>query len=417
MRFRTLPTVVASLATLGLCVFASPVFTAPSAAPARMVSSSALQAAGALPTAPVPQSVSPRPVRAGGAGDLTVRPATAAAGSSCTEPACPVVYQPQHGPVQHSPRVYLVLWGQDWPRTGYKGTATAAAAYAQLYWFYNGLGQAPADSWSTIMSQYADSAGPGAGFGHSVLASSDVDYLNKIPNPLTPAAIAKEAAGAAAALRITDLADAQIVIATQSGTCFSDGFTGNPTTGCTTTTTASGYCAWHSAVAISGKNLAYTNLPFQLDARTKCGEDLVNGKNGTYDGFTMAAGGEYADTTTDPSPPVSTDAAPAPAWIDTADTVTKDTVSGGEIAGKCAPGGNLGASAPKGDLYLPVPSGKTTVPFPFAVQSLWSNTVNRCVLTASPHISLTAPGTRSSTIGEATSLQLHASANTGTALA
>src|SRR5262249_19911241 len=41
------------------------------------------------------------------------RPTAAArAAATCTEPACPIVYN--NGPVQHSPHVYLLLWGPNW---------------------------------------------------------------------------------------------------------------------------------------------------------------------------------------------------------------------------------------------------------------------------------------------------------------
>src|SRR5215472_15596164 len=47
---------------------------------------------------------------------LGYRPKAAAnAAATCTtEPACPLVYN--NGPVQHTPQVYLVLWGPNWSR-------------------------------------------------------------------------------------------------------------------------------------------------------------------------------------------------------------------------------------------------------------------------------------------------------------
>ncbi len=57
------------------------------------------------------------------------------------------------GPVQHSPHVYLLLWGPDWANAG---LSSEVASY--LTGFFSGLGQA-SDSWSTITSQYKDKTG------------------------------------------------------------------------------------------------------------------------------------------------------------------------------------------------------------------------------------------------------------------
>src|SRR5579859_2329124 len=40
------------------------------------------------------------------------RAAAKNAAATCTEPACPVTWQ--NGPVQHTPHVYLLLWGPKW---------------------------------------------------------------------------------------------------------------------------------------------------------------------------------------------------------------------------------------------------------------------------------------------------------------
>src|ERR1017187_4147943 len=40
------------------------------------------------------------------------QPSTAKTGPSCAEPACPLVWN--GGPVQHAPRIYLLLWGPSW---------------------------------------------------------------------------------------------------------------------------------------------------------------------------------------------------------------------------------------------------------------------------------------------------------------
>src|SRR5215472_11716935 len=71
---------------------------------------------------------------------------------SCTEPNCPLVYN--GGTVQHTPHVYLLLWGPAW------STNSGEEASARfLENFYAGLGVQPQDNWSTITSQYGDGSG------------------------------------------------------------------------------------------------------------------------------------------------------------------------------------------------------------------------------------------------------------------
>ena len=317
-------------------------------------------------------------------------PAARKAGRStrgtCAEPGCPVLYN--NGPVQLTPHVYLLLWGPNWT------TDSSQAASAQiLESFYAGLGvRQPGlskDSWSTIMSQYGNGPPPSPGpiFSQSVLAGTFHDGTTP-PLHANQAQIATEADAFAANQHITDLTDAQIVVATQSGTC-PQGFDGSSCPGTRT------YCAWHSS-----SNEPYINLPYLLDAGSACGEDFVNTTTGTYDGLSLVGGAEYANTITNPFPaggpaPGTT---PDPAWIDTG-----DSVSGGQIADKCAWGQPWAANAPHGDVTLSTGT--------FAMQSLWSNLAGACVL--SDTVTVTSPGSQTSASGSSVSLQLHASSSAG----
>jgi hypothetical protein len=306
------------------------------------------------------------------------RPTAAAnTAATCAEPACPLVYN--NGPVQHTPQVYLVLWGPNWTKVS---SQQASANYLES--FYSGLGDGSADIWSPITSQYGDSTGSPA-FPGSVLAGVLQD-LHVPPTGATQTQLAAEADASAVKFQITDLADAQIVVATQSGTC-PLGFAG---TSCPTSTNP--YCAWHSS-----SNEPYINLPYLPDAGSACGQDFVN-NDGSHDGFSLVGGAEYADTITNPIPSTST--APNPGWVDTA-----DTVSGGEIADKCAFGKSFSASAPATDMQLSTGS--------FAMQSLWSNAAGGCVMAnvAKDTVTLTSPGTRSGNVGNSVSLQLSASSS------
>jgi hypothetical protein len=252
-------------------------------------------------------------------------------GNNCAEPYCPVVYQ--GGSVQHTPDVYLLLWGPNW-----SSDPNQAATATYLESFYSGLGVPPQDNWSTVTSQYGDSSGFPTFNGVYKGVFQD---LNTPPTGVGQQGLAAEADTFAVNQGISDLGDAQIVVATQSGTCPA-GFAG---TGCAGSNNY--YCAWHSV-----SNEPYTNLPYLLDAGTACGENFVN-TSGTHDGFSIVGSGEYADTITDPDPTTG--------WYD-----FFDQGNFGEIADKCA------WDTHSHDVALS--SGN------FAMQPLWSNNDDGCVM-------------------------------------
>ena len=308
--------------------------------------------------------------------------ASAAAATSCTEPACPVTWQ--QGAVQHNPHVYLVLWGPNWSTDpGEQASAT------YLEHFYAGLGVGSPDNWSTITSQYADSTGAPAFNGPvSVIAFNDT---SSPPAGATDTQIATEADTFAATYHIADLGDAQIVVATQQGTCPA-GFAA-PCNG-----TAGTYCAYHSATS---NGTPYTNLPYIPDAGTACGKDFVNpAPGGDNDGWSISAGAEYANTITDPFPPHG--------WIDQNDG------SGGGIGDKCA--GILPAN-PGGAFDLTLSTGT------FAVGALWSNAAsstgaNGCVATGAikDSVSITSPATQQNVTGDTVSLVIQGTSAAGNPL-
>ena len=92
-----------------------------------------------------------------------------------------------------------------------------------------------------------------------------------------------------------------------------------------------------------------------------CGKNYVNaGSAGTYDGLGISGGHEYAETITDPNPDTG--------WIDLSDPTPPG--SGGEVADKCI----FDTGDPAGDIRLSTGT--------FAMQSLWSNAADRCVMTS-----------------------------------
>jgi Ricin-type beta-trefoil lectin domain/Putative Ig domain len=297
--------------------------------------------------------------------------------ATCTEPACPLLYN--NGPVQLTPHIYLLLWGPNWT------SDTNTTTYLEN--FYKGLGArqtAPKDNWSTILSQYGNgSANPI--FTQSVWGGMLVDSSSPPPGA-TQTQIAAEADASVSMFGITDLGDAQIVVATQSGTCPA-GFDAP-----SVCATAGNNCGWHSS-----SSEPYINLPYLLDAGSACGKDLVNPTTGTYDGFSLVGGADYANTITDPLPAVgpAPGSSPNPAWIDTG-----DSVSGGEVAGKCSWGIS---GTPRGDVTLSTGT--------FAMQSLWSNLAGACVM--SDTVTVTNPGGQSNAVGSSVSLHLAGSSTAG----
>jgi serine protease len=314
----------------------------------------------------------------------TPRPAAhAKAHAACTEPNCPVTWN--LGPVQHTPQVYLIFWGPNWQTDP---NQEASANY--LISFFKGLGQQPDDSWSAVTSQYNDPQGFPAETG-SVYMGAWND-TSAPPTGVSQSGLASEANTWGSFLSshgFTIGNNSQIIIATQSGTC-PQGYSAS-----ICPTSSSPYCAYHSF-----SNEPWINLPYILDAGTNCGENFVNpGSAGLNDGWSTVGGHEYAETITDPNPFTG--------YVDSSDGF------GGEIADKCAWGGKFWGQNP------PDPSGNVTLATgSFAMQSLWSNAANGCVMAASGEdtVTVTSHGNRSSFVQAAVSLQLKAVSSGGNKL-
>ena len=293
-----------------------------------------------------------------------------AAATTCTEPNCNLTYG--GGAVESAPRVYLLLWGPNW--------TPADPVSNDLSKLYSGLGSS-SDSWSTVTNQY------GPAFSGSVFMGTFNDIATP-PAVVGYSDLSAEADAFATSQGIAGDVNAQVVIASQSGTCFdtSDGgfagSCGSPGSGA--------YCAWHSYDGL----VAFTNLPYMLDAGAICGENWINrGSNGLTDGVSIIAGHEYAETATDPEP--------TSGWADNA-----DTISGGEVGDKCAWGGTIwGSHDAQGNVTLATGT--------FAMQSLWSNAAGRCILTTSPVVSITRPRNQQTILNHRVILRMHASTNSG----
>jgi serine protease len=221
------------------------------------------------------------------------------------------------GPIENLPRVYLVFWGSQWD-------SDANGVQSYLTNFFSGVGTG-SDNWSTIMNQYPDGNGNGPQFGTSVLGGTWVDDGSAAPSSASQSDIANEANNGASHFGVSG-PNADVFVVSPSGTS-PDGFPN------------SGFCAWHDW----NGNVAYTNMPYVLDAGSSCGANSVQNQ---LDGFSIVGGHEYAEAVTDPQP--------SSGWV----------ASDGEEIGDLCAWQNLTA--------LGLNTGS------FAVQPLWSNAVGGC---------------------------------------
>jgi len=116
-------------------------------------------------------------------------------GRTCAESNCPLNYF--GGVVQHSPKVYIVLWGPNWTTD-----ATQAAAFSYTYYFLKGLGDTTNDVWSPIMNQYYDGSS-NVSFTGSVLVGAFQDKSIP-PTGTTQSQFAAETNAAVTSIGITD---------------------------------------------------------------------------------------------------------------------------------------------------------------------------------------------------------------------
>ena len=309
-------------------------------------------------------------------------------------------------------KVYLVFYGSQW---GTQGTNSAgnitlsgdtSGEAPDLQAFFKGLGTSN-ELWSGVMTQYCQGVAvgtqicPASNTQHvgyptgGALAGVWVDEATASPATASGHQLGVEAVSAASHFGNTTAAanrNAQYVIISPKGT--------NPDNYKT-----QGFCAWHDyngdttlsggAVSSSVGDIAFTNLPYITDAGTSCGQNFVN-SNGTLDGVTIVEGHEYAETITDQNP--------AGGYTDN---------SGEENGDKCAwitPGTSGGSF------------NLTTSTGTFAVQTTWGNDGNNNAGTCQAShpivtngggggntVTVTNPGSQTSTVGTAVSLQISAS--------
>lgn len=194
------------------------------------------------------------------------------------------------GPVQTTPKIYIVFWGSKW--------TTSDPEYTVLTGFMKAIG---GGKWINIDSQYTGSNGTVTN-PSSQLAGTWID-TSSVPAHPGSSAVGAEAQKAALHFGYGGV-NANYIVAIQSGND-PGGFKGS-------------WCAWHGSESESEGIVSFTDFPYQSDGGFSCGVGAVNNP-GTYDGVSIVGGHEEAETQTDPQP--------SSGWLDS---------SGSEIADKCA---------------------------------------------------------------------------------
>ena len=305
------------------------------------------------------------------------------------------------GAVTSTPKVYLVFWGNQWGTQGTdsNGNTTLSSDYANgapyLQQMFKGLGTNN-ELWSGTMTQYCDgplvaftasscpSGAPHIGYpGGNALSGVWYDGGSAAPAAASQSQIAAEAVTAAQHFGNATVASnryTQYVVLSAPGANPDNYMTG-------------GFCAWHDSTPSSVGTIAYTNMPYVMDAGLSCGQNFVN-SNGTRDGYSIVAGHEYAETLTDQFPSTG--------WVAT---------SGYENGDECA-WITAGRSGAAGDVGMATGS--------FAMQSTWSNDTNSCALShavvGSNTVTVTNPGNQNGVSGSAASLQISATDSGNSAL-
>jgi serine protease len=216
-----------------------------------------------------------------------------------------------------APKAYIVFWGSQWgtmttDSSGYMHFSNDTAGLAvRVQKLLKGLGTNN-EKWSGVMTQYCEGVATGAqtcpakGVPHvgypygGALAGTWYDNGSATPTTSTAFQLGQEAVTAAGHFGNSTPQlnrNAQYVIVSPHGTQ-PDGFNNG----------VANFCAWRDwsgdvgATSTAG-DIAFTNLPYTLDAGINCGTNFLNtGTAGTLDGVSIVEGHEYAETITDQNP-------------------------------------------------------------------------------------------------------------------
>jgi len=184
------------------------------------------------------------------------------------------------GPVLTVPKIYVVLWG-------YKSAGDPDKVGVLLKHYLKVFG---GSGIANVVTQYYQGSGGSQTFitnDKPQLAGIWKDNTNPIPAHPTDAQVATEAGLLMAHFGFS--ANASYSVATAHNHSIS-GF-------------GTQYCAYHGSTNQGGHTISYTNLPYQPDAGSNCGANIISppsDETGTDEGISIVQGHEYAESTTDP---------------------------------------------------------------------------------------------------------------------
>ncbi|MHB8604364.1 MAG: hypothetical protein ACYDCK_03830 [Thermoplasmatota archaeon] len=226
------------------------------------------------------------------------------------------------GNIEKTPNLYICYWG--W-------TSDPSGEKPYLQGFFNGIG---GSSWFQTQTQYSSNS---QGFITNPTGDLKGTWSDSTSVPSKPSQTAVNNAGIRCMNHFGYDVNANYMVATPSGHSQS-GF-------------GTRWCAYHESLSTSSGPTAVTYMPYMTDAGTSCGKNFINsGSAGLLDGVSIVGGHEFAEAATDP--------VPCTGWC---------TSGGSETGDLCA-----WLKPPAADITLTTGT--------FAVQGLWSNSANACVI-------------------------------------
>jgi alpha-tubulin suppressor-like RCC1 family protein len=307
------------------------------------------------------------------------RPRHYAGVSASSSTPNPIAYH--GGPVLTTPHVYLDFWGPQWvqnPPLKDAGGYTQQQAQAYMTAFFQGVGGSPL---MNTVTQYCQGIATGStscppGTPSASFAANPFALLKGVWNDTSPVVLTPTLPycdqdcilGAEAAAALNHFA------ALNNGVVDHQGIYAVLTPhGITTSRFPSQYCGYHAYLPYF--NMIWSYMPYQPDAVASDGSKLCSGPvgnsndafgHGWFDGFSILAGHELAESVTNPQPPLVSSFSPGAkqAWYE--GSVSNEL----EVGDKCQSGAPY--ATPYGNVHLPTNY--------FAVQSIWSNADVGCVL-------------------------------------
>ncbi len=288
--WRVLPTAVVFLALHGAApALAEPSNPAPS-------SSSASSHQGLGPEVPVPSWAAGKPIHffaspgagfslsggvteqgIGGAGEVHRNLGRRCVENNCLKP--PLLYHEGKG-VQHSPKVYAILWGKNWE------TAPGSELRTQLLKMYEGLS---GSTWQGILTQYFDSTGR---ISSTMTIASYTDTGVTAPTSVNDHALREEVAGAVTAKSWTREFSSQFIVIPAPGATYTEAvsFTANTTAGSPTLTSVSSFSSVVVGEGVSGLGIPKNATVASINTGAKTATLSVNA-TATASGVTLKTEG------------------------------------------------------------------------------------------------------------------------------